>query len=387
MSLQLTPEQKNILNGQQGRALALALKSLVAYGESFGAKRLVPIKSAHLAGSFGALSYSGYYKILDQCINEGLQVKVPTTINPRPGHDYGFINRIAFAKQNQLDRKMKKLGVTPNYSCVCYEKDNIPEFGDCLAWAESSAVQFANSVLGARTNRNSVLIDLCSAITGFTPEFGYLLDENRRGRVLVKLKINNMDSAALGFIIGREVVNKVPVIEHFNFSKTELKNMGGAMAAAGGIAMFHVEGLTPEAPDMKTVFANAPPEATITITQDDLQNLQTKKPQHAELVIFGCPQMTYEETIELAEYFKENRSKKNIWFCMIPEAKLRFEQTDLYQKIRKSGVKVFSHCPLSALTVQISRRKVLTPSGKLFYYLKGAEYSSLDECIKTCREM
>ena len=387
MSMQLTPEQENILNGHQGRAIALAMKSLVTYGESFGADRLVQIKSAHLAGSFGALPYSAYYKILDQCINDGLQVKVPTTINPRPGHNYGFINHIAFAKQNQLDRKMKKLGVTLNYSCVCYEKDNIPAFGDCLAWAESSAVQFANSVLGARTNRNSVLIDLCSAITGFTPKFGYLLDENRRGRVLVKLKINNMDSAALGFIIGRTVVNKVPVIEHYNFTRTELKNMGGAMAAAGGMAMFHVEGLTPEAPDMKTAFTGNPPESTLTITQDDLENLQTQKPQQAELVVFGCPQMTYGEAIDLAGHFKKKRSKKNIWFCMIPEAKLRFEQTDLYRNIRKNGVKVFSHCPLSALTVQISRKKVLTPSGKLFYYLKGAEYSSLDECIKTCREM
>ena len=384
MSLQLTPEQKNILNGEQGRTIALALKSLAAYGESFSATRLVPIKSAHLAGSFGALSYSGYYKILDQCINEGLQVKVPTTINPRPGHDYGFINRIAFAKQAQLDRKMKQLGVTLNYSCVCYEKDNIPAFGDCLAWAESSAVQFANSVLGARTNRNSVLIDLCSAITGYTPEFGYLLEENRRGKVLVKLKISNMDPAALGFIIGREVINKVPVIEHYNFTRTELKNMGGAMAAAGGIAMFHVEGLTPEAPDMKAAFMGSSPASTLTITQDDLKHLQTQNPYQSELLVFGCPHMTYDEAINLAEHFKGSRSNKNIWFCMIPEAKSRFEQTDLYQTIRKNGVKVFSHCPLSALTVQISRKKVLTPSGKLFYYLKGAAYGSLDECIKTC---
>ena len=97
MSMQLTPEQKHIMSGQQGQVIALALKSLVAYGESFGATRLVPITSAHLAGSFGALSYSAYYKILEKCINDGLQVKVPTTINPRPGRDYGFINRIAFA--------------------------------------------------------------------------------------------------------------------------------------------------------------------------------------------------------------------------------------------------------------------------------------------------
>ena len=382
--MKLEPEQKAMLNGEQGHVIALALKTLVHYGKAFGAQRLVPIKSAHLAGSFGSISYSAYYIVLEQFIKAGLRVKVPTTINPRPGHDLNLLNRIAFGKQNALDFKMQQLGVTPNYSCVCYEKDNVPNVGDCLAWSESSAVQFANSVLGARTNRNSLLIDLCSAITGFTPEFGYLLDENRRGRILVKLNINKMDPSALGFVIGRKVVSKVPVIEHYKFSRSDLKNMGGAMAAAGGIAMFHVEGLTPEAPDMKTVFANAPPEATITITQDDLNNLQTKTPQQAELVVFGCPQMTYDEAVELANHFKGKRSKQNIWFCMIPEAKLRFEQTDLYKIIRKNGVQVFSHCPLSALTVQISHKKVLTPSGKLFYYLKGAEYSSLDECIKTC---
>lgn len=385
--MKLDPEQRSILNGEQGQAKALAIRSLIRYGESFGAHRLVPIKSAHLAGSFGALSYSAYFKVLDQFINEGLKVKVPTTVNPKPGHDYSLINRIAFAHQNQLDRKMMKLGVTPNYSCVCYEKDNIPAFGDCIAWAESSAVQFANSVLGARTNRNSVLIDLCSALTGFTPEFGYLLDESRRGRILVKLKIHTMDPGALGFIIGREAVNKVPVIEHFDFSWTELKNMGGAMAAAGGIAMFHVEGLTPEAPDMKTAFMSTSPEATLTITQDDLKKFQSIRQAQSELVVFGCPHMTYDEAFNLAGYFTGKRSKKDIWFCMIPEAKLRFEQTDLYNTIRKNGVKVFSHCPLSALTVQVLRKKVLTPSGKLFYYLKKASYTSLDECIKICGAM
>ncbi len=385
--MKLNSEQMGMLNGEQGRAKASAIKSLIRYGEAFGADRLVPIKSAHLAGSFGALSYSAYYKVLDFFINEGLKVKVPTTINPRPGDDYGFINRIAFAKQNQLEHKMMKLGVTPNYSCVCYEKDNIPAFGDCVAWAESSAVQFANSVLGARTNRNSVLIDLCSAITGYTPEFGYLLEENRRGRVLVKLKIDNMDAGALGYIIGLSVVNRVPVIEHFNFSRTELKNMGGAMAAAGGIAMFHVEGLTPEAPDLNTAFMGAQPESILTITQGDLMNLQSKKNDRAELIVFGCPQMTYEEAINLAEYFKGRQSKKNIWFCMTPAAKRRFEQTDLYKTIRKNGVKVFSHCPLAALTIQVVRQKVLTPSGKLFYYLKGSLYSSQDECIKLCEAM
>ena len=379
--MKLDPEQESMLNGEQGQTMSLAVRTLVEYGRAFSAQRLVPIKSAHLVGSFGALPYRAYYRILDQCINAGLKVKVLTTINPRPGHDLNLLNRIAFARQNYLEHKIKQLGVTLNYSCVCYDQDNIPAFGDRLAWAESSAVQFANSVLGARTNRNSMLIDLCSAITGVTPEFGYLLDENRRGKILVKLKIKRMDPSALGFIIGRKVVNKVPVIEHYDFSRGDLKNMGGAMAAAGAIALFHVEGLTPEAPDMKTAFAGDSPESTITITQDDLQSIQAKQPDRAELVVFGCPHLTYQEAVDLAVQFTGKRIKKSIWFCLTPEARVRFEKTDHYQKIRSIGIKVYSHCPLSALTVQLRRKKVLTPSGKLFYYLKGAEYATVRECI------
>ena len=373
-----------MLNGEQGHVIALALKTLVHYGKAFGAQRLVPIKSAHLAGSFGSISYSAYYIVLEQFIKAGLRVKVPTTINPRPGHDLNLLNRIAFGKQNALDFKMQQLGVTPNYSCVCYEKDNVPNVGDCLAWSESSAVQFANSVLGARTNRNSLLIDLCSAITGFTPEFGYLLDENRRGKIVVKLNINKMDPSALGFIIGRKVVSKVPVIEHYNFSRSDLKNMGGAMAAAGGIALFHVEGLTPEASDMKAAFAGVEPESIITITQDDLNAIQTRQTDCSDLVVFGCPQLNLEEACLLASKFSVKRVKKPAWFCMIPADKINFEKTDLYKKIRTADIKVYTHCPLSALTVQLRRKRVLTPSGKLFYYLESAEYADLDNCIRAC---
>jgi len=382
--MKLEPEQKAMLNGEQGHVIALALKTLVHYGKAFGAQRLVPIKSAHLAGSFGSISYSAYYIVLEQFIKAGLRVKVPTTINPRPGHDLNLLNRIAFGKQNALDFKMQQLGVTPNYSCVCYEKDNVPNVGDCLAWSESSAVQFANSVLGARTNRNSLLIDLCSAITGFTPEFGYLLDENRRGKIVVKLNINKMDPSALGFIIGRKVVSKVPVIEHYNFSRSDLKNMGGAMAAAGGIALFHVEGLTPDASDMKAAFAGVEPESIITITQDDLSAIQTGQADCSDLVVFGCPQLNLEEACLLASKFSVKRVKKPAWFCMIPADKINFEKTDLYKKIRTADIKVYTHCPLSALTVQLRRKRVLTPSGKLFYYLESAEYADLDNCIRAC---
>ena len=378
--MRLAPEQESVLNGESGSSLALAMKTLVAYGQAFGAERLVPIESAHLAGSFGVSVYKAYYKIIDQLVNEGARVKVPTTINPRPGNDLNLVNRAVFSAQKRFESQMKALGVTPNYSCVCYEGANVPEFGQRLAWAESSAVQFANSALGARTNRNSVLVDLCSAVTGLTPEFGYLLDENRRGKIRVKLRIDRMDASALGYVIGQKAVDRVPVIEHYEFSRVELKNMGGAMAAAGGVALFHVEGLTPEAPDMKTVF-EAEPEETITVAQEDLDALRARKPERAGMVVFGCPQMTYDETVAIAERIAGKKVKLPTWLCVVPEAKKRFEETELCQRVRAAGVEVFEHCPLAALTIRLWGKRVLTSSGKCFYYLDGSDYGTVDDCL------
>jgi predicted aconitase len=381
--MKLEPEQESLLRGESGKGLAQAMKTLVVYGDAFGAKRLVPVKSAHLAGSWGAITFKAYIEVLGRLVSEGLKVKTPTTVNPRSGRNLHFFNRIIFGKQERVEEYLAALGVTPNYSCVCYDSANVPEFGDRLAWAESSAVQFANSVIGARTNRNSILIDLCSALTGFTPEFGYLLDENRRGKMLVKITVDKMDAAALGFLLGQKVVNKVPVIEHYDFSRVELKNMGGAMAAAGAVALFHVEGVTPEAPDMKTAFGGEP-ETTIIITQKDLDDLRTGQVDRADMVVFGCPQMTYEETVSLAEHFVGKKIARPTHFCMIPEAKERFEKTDLGAKVKEAGVEIYDHCPVAALTFRVGKKHVLTPSGKAFYYLAGADYGTYDDCLKAC---
>jgi len=381
--MKLEPEQESILNGESGKALAKAMETLKVYGESFGAGRLVPIKSGHLAGTFAAAPYGGYYKILEQAAAEGLKVKVPTTLNPRPGHTLNLLNRVVFMKQKRLDKLVADMGVTPNYSCVCYKDANVPDKGDVLAWAESSAVQFANSAIGARTNRNSILIDICSALTGLTPEFGYLLDENRRGQVLIKLDVNKMDPPALGYLLGQKVVDKVPVIEHHDFSWTELKNMGGAMAASGAVALFHVEGLTPEAPDMKTAF-DGEPKSTITITQDDLDGVRSKKSGWADQVVFGCPQMTVEEASGLAENFAGKKVSKPTSFCLIPSEKIEFEKTELCGKAREAGVEVYDHCPVAALTVRVSGKNVLASSAKCYYYLDGSEYGTVEDCLKEC---
>jgi hypothetical protein len=380
--MKLDDRQRDVINGGAGAAMAKAMKTLVGYGEAFGAARMVPVKSCHLAGTFGFVSYGAYYAVLEMMTAAGLRVVVPTTLNPRPGAALSLMNRYAFLKQKRLEEMLESIGATPNYSCVCYDGANVPGPGDRLAWAESSAVQYANSVLGARTNRNSVLIDICSAITGCTPEFGYLLDERRRGQVLVRLAVKEMDASALGYLIGQRVVNRVPVIEHYGFTAIQLKNMGGAMAAAGGVALFHVLGLTPEAPDMKTVFGGTEPAETLTITQEDLDGLRSRDLARPDLVVFGCPQMTYDEAVMLGHHFAGKKVTVPTWFCMVPAALRRLREDVLYGMLVDAGVAIHDVCPVAALSSQMGRKKILTSSGKLFYYLAGAAYGSEHDCLK-----
>ena len=165
---------------------------------------------------------------------------------------------MVFRAQRRHEEQLEALGVTPNYSCVSYLYQNVPRFGEILGWAESSAVIWANSVAGARTNRNSIMMDVCQAVTGLTPEFGYLRDEHRRGQLLVRLDVQRMDAAALGFLVGRLAVDRVPVLEHWPFTQAELKNMGAAMASSGAVTMYHVIGVTPEARDAAMAFGGRP---------------------------------------------------------------------------------------------------------------------------------
>jgi predicted aconitase len=381
--VKLEPDQEALLRGQSGKALARAIETLVIYGEAFGARRLVPIKSGHPAGTFGAPTFKAYFAVLAHMVSDGVRCQVPTTVNPRPGRELSLLTRLVLGKQRWLESTLEALGATPNYSCVCYEEANVPSRGEVVGWAESSAVQFANSVLGARSNRNSILIDVCSAVTGFTPEFGYLLDENRRGQVLVKLEIEKMDAAALGFVIGRRVVDKVPVILHHDFTWNELKNMGGAMAAAGAVALFHVEGLTPEAPDLETVF-DGRPQRTITVTQGDLDEMRAADPERSDIVVFGCPQLTLDEALHLAGRFSGAKVRKPTFFCLVPKARRRFETTEACQRLRQAGVRVTDCCPVAAFSVRLGAKRVLTPSAKCFYYLAGSVYGNEDDCLRAC---
>jgi len=382
-NMHLDSEQESVLHGESGQALALALKTLIRYGEVFGARRLVPISRAHLVGSFGIVFFKGCFDVLERLADEGARFKVKTTVNPRPGREYSIINRLTFFKQRRLDATLERLGVTPNYSCACYEGGNRPAPGDRLAWAESSAVQYANSVIGARSNANSLGIDFFSAVTGWAPEFGYLLDENRRGQVFVRLQIDRMDACALGFVLGKKVVDRVPVIEPYDFTPGDLKLLGAGLACAGRVSMFHVVGLTPEAPDLRTVF-QGPPAETIVITQEEIDALRSPHPNQADLVVFGCPHLTLDEAASLCERFVGKRVRRPAWVCMIPEHLERFRGTKLYDAASQAGVEMKSWCPLACLSARFGFRRVLAGSSKLFYYLRGSEYGTTDDCLRAC---
>ncbi len=383
--MQLTAEQQAILDGSEGDVMARCMQTLVQYGSAFSAPRLVPIKSAHLTGSFKIFFYTAYYEIVRQLVDARVTVKVPTTLNPRPGYDYKLHNRLIFKSQKWHEAQLEALGITPNYSCVCYRDVNVPEYGDVLGWAESSAIIFANSVIGARSNRNSIMVDICQAVTGLTPEFGYLLDENRKGQLLVKLDIDEMDAPALGFLIGRIAVDRNPILTHYPFTWSELKNMGAAMASSGGVTMFGVEGLTPEAPDLDTAFGGGEPEEVVTITQDDLESIRAdKREQHdSAMIAIGCPQMTLEETVEISKHFVGKKIAKPVSFHLMPEAAMAFSKLPLYQEVLNAGVEVYRHCPLAGLSLRIGigKKDVLTPSGKLYYYLEGTRYGSLEQVL------
>jgi len=384
--MDLTAEQQAILNGAEGPEMALAMKTLVRYGESFDAQRLVPIKSAHLTGSFAISTYTGYYELLAKLVDAGVKVKVPTTINPRPGYDFSMQNRlIAFRKQKHHEDQLAKLGVTGNYSCVTYHTANVPEFGDILGWAESSAVVYANSVAGARTNRNSIMVDVCMAVTGLTPEFGLLFDEHRKGNVLIKLDIEDMDDDAVGFIIGQALVDKVPVLTHYPFDKVQLKNLGATMAAAGGVGLYHVVGVTPECPSLDAVF-DKDPEQVITITQKDIDAIRwdRQKQGTAGMVVFGCPQMTLDEVKQVGQHFVGKTVTKRTLFHIVPSDYEQLRALPLHDQLVQAGVELFTHCPLAGLTVRLTpkNKHVLTNSGKLHYYLEGGEYGNLDDMLR-----
>lgn len=414
--MKLTKEEQDILNGKQGQVMAKIMKTVVWYGEIFGAKRLVPIThEGHLVTSMGISLMKPVFRTMDEIIDAGISAKWRFTVDPRP-IDYenvkcSLLNKLIFSKimygqQKRYEEQLKKVGLIDDksFTCTCYlpQTGNVPKYGDILSWAESSAVVFANSVYGAKCNRNSGMIDLFGCILGKVPEFGLLLDENRQANWVVEVKTSKIPEAQiLGSAIGMKVQDGVPYIKGLDkYIGTEineqtisyLKDMGAASASNGAVGLYHVENLTPEAKKKKQKLIKKDAQK-IVITDEVLEQTYHNYPvlwknlnAKPTLCFIGCPHLTLEQlnqwTDILTTKLNESGKKKLVVRTILttsPKVLDEFKQTENYAKLIKIGAKLSSICPLMYTNNPLAGKKpILTCSNKLRTY-SAARYKTEEE--------
>lgn len=414
--MKLSPEQQAMLDGEKGETMAKVIKTLVMYGETFGAERMVPITSkyGHTVISFGLKIMKPVYDLYQEIIDAGLVSGQKFTADPRPmdkNVPSSLIEDLIFKKfmytqQDDFEQQLRSLGITSDdgYTCTCYldQVGNKPKKGDILSWAESSAVVYANSVLGARCNRNSGIIELMGSIAGFVPEFGLLLDENRKATWVVEVKCSTKpDAQLLGSAIGMKVMEDVPYVKGLDKwlgtelnddACTYLKDFGAATASNGAVGLYHIENLTPEAVELgEGMIAD---DAQVYVIDDaELERVKAnypviwKNPDAApQLCFVGCPHMTLQQLIDwterVGEALRQNGLKKvtipTVFTAAVPVIK-EFEKTPYFKQSKRQGIVLSSLCPLMYMNNPLCKSKaVITSSNKLRTYTSARYYTEAE---------
>lgn len=416
--MKLNKEQTAILNGEKGQTLAKVLESVIRYGELFGATKLVPVTSKynHLVTSFGLKALTPVYKLMDKLIEEGAVSGQKFTCDPRPCdknvpknflQDFIF-KKFMYSKQDFYEEQLKKLGLLQEdaFTCTCYmsEVGNKPNKGEVLSWSESSAVVYANSVLGARCNRNSGIIDIMGSIVGYVPYFGLITDEGRQANWIIEVKTTKKPEAQLlGSAIGMKVMEEVPYVKGLDkWLGTELndeacsylKDFGAATASNGAVGLYHIDNLTPEAKESGEKLINK--DAKVYVIDDaELQRVYDSYPvvwknknAKPKLCFMGCPHMSLEQlktwTKKLEAALQESGNKKvkvPTVFTASPAVIKEFNKTDLANKLKEMGVVVSYICPLMYMNNPLcGKMPVITNSNKLRTYTT-AKYYTDDEIL------
>ena len=416
--MKLTDEQKDILGGSRGETMAKVMETLVRYGELFGADEMVPVTSKynHLVTSFGLKALSPVYALMDQLIDAGAVSAQKFSADPRPldprvpsSFLQNFVfNKFMYTKQDFYEGQLKKLGLMSDdaFTCTCYmdEVGNTPAMGDVLSWSESSAVVYANSVLGARCNRNSGIIDLMGSIVGYVPSFGFLKDEGRRASWIVEIKTTKKPEAQLlGSAVGMKVMEDVPYIRGLDRwlggkldddAKTYLKDFGAATASNGAVGLYHVENITPEA--VKYGESLIKEDAKVYVIDDtELQRVYDSYPviwknknAKPKLCFMGCPHMSLNQLISWTEKvegaLKAAGNEKVVIptvFTAAPGVLKAFEATPYAERLKKTGVITSYICPLMYMNNPLSTKMpVITSSNTLRTYT-SARYYTDDEIL------
>jgi len=413
--MELTKEQQAILDGSQGEVMGKIMKTLVMYGETFGATKMVPVTSTygHIVTSFGVIVIKGVFELMDELIAAGVTSPQKFSADPRPVDRnvpktllQDIVFKVMYGPQARYEEQLRKIGLLSDdaFTCACYfpEVGNRPKKGDVLSWAESSAVNYANSVLGARCNRNSGIIEMFGSIVGFVPYFGLLTDEGRMASWVVEIRTAQKPEAQLlGSAIGMKVLEDVPFVRGLDkWIGTELnddacaylKDFGAATASNGAVGLYHIEHLTPEAVELGDRLVR--PGAKVYVVDDaELARVKASYPvvwkdKDAEprLCFMGCPHMTLAQlngwTEKLEAKLREKGRKKvaiKTVFTTAPAVIREFEKQPNSKKLRDMGVVVSYICPLMYMNNPLcAKMPVITNSNKLRTYTTSRYYSDAE---------
>ena len=401
--MQLNEQQQAILNGAQGETLAKVMLTLVKYGEAFNADKMVEVTSEynHLVTSFGLKALTPVYELMEKILDAGACSGQKFSADPRPVDknvpanflEKFIFNKFMYSKQDFYEGQLEKLGLLNKdaFTCTCYmnEVGNKPKFGDVLSWSESSAVVYANSVLGARCNRNSGIMDIMGSIVGYVPHFGLLTDEGRKATWIIKIETTKKPEAQLlGSAIGMKVMEDVPYIvgldkwlgtELDDAACTYLKDFGAATASNGAVGLYHVANLTPEAKLMgdSLVVEGAKEyvidDAELQRVYDSYPVIWKNKDATPKLCFMGCPHMSLEQlktwTDKVEGALKEYGNSKVVIptvFTAAPAVLKEFEKTEYAPRLKATGVITSYICPLMYMNNPLCGKKpVITSSNKL----------------------
>ena len=416
--MELTKTQQEMLDGKQGEVMAKVAKTLVMYGEAFNAEKMVEVSSDynHLVTSFGLGVLDPVYELMNTLIDAGVMSKQKFTADPRPldpNVPANFIQNLIFKKfmynkQAFYEDQLQKLGLLDKdgFTCTCYmhEVGNTPKMGDVLSWSESSAVVYANSVLGARCNRNSGILDLMGSVAGFVPYFGLLTDEGRKAKWIIRINTTKKPEAQLlGSAIGMKVMEDVPYVigldkylgdELNDAACTYLKDFGAACASNGAVGLYHIDKLTPEAKKygeeliLKDAKEYVIDDAELERVYKSYPVIWKKKDAKPKLCFIGCPHMSLEQlktwTVNVNNKLQENKTKQvsiPTVFTAAPGVIKEFNKTEYRSMLDESGVVLSYICPLMYMNnPACASMPVITSSNKLRTYTSAKFYKE-DEIL------
>ena len=419
----LNEEQEKILNGEKGETLAKVMKTLVMYGEAFDANKMVKVTSDynHLVTSFGLGVMKPVYELMDKLLEEGVKSAQKFTVDPRPldpNVPTTLLQRLVFKafmynKQDFYEDQLNRLGLLEKdaFTCTCYmaEVGNTPKKGDVLSWSESSAVVYANSVLGARCNRNSGIIDIMGSIVGYVPYFGLLTDEGRKADWIVRIETTKKPEAQLlGSAIGMKVMEDVPYVvgldkwlgtELNDEACTYLKDFGAATASNGAVGLYHIENLTPEAVEQgrgllkENVREYIVDDAELQRVYDSYPVVWKDKNAKPKLCFMGCPHMSLQQLKDWTDTIEENlalyhNDKVQIptVFTAAPAVLKEFEKTDYFPRLQNTGIILSYICPLMFMNNPMcAKMPVITSSNKLRTYTTSRYYTDEEIVRQLCK--